>query len=498
MKKIRLIFICLFIVISFAGFGQNNIGLSSGNYAGIYGVYNNPAYIQNNFTYQDATLLGLGAYINNNYITLKKEDHSIFKFMSLDFSFPTFIDELGRRKEIDEIYNTSLKQAYQQVFINGLSYMQSYGRFGFSISTRGREFLNVKNLSYDLAKFLYEDLDFEPLHNVVFDNRIDQSFDHFSVTEIAAGFAYNVYSRYYTKVDVGVSAKYLMPISGVKLYIDDVNYYLVDDNTLVINEMNGTFDASVPYDFATREIPGQGGWIKGNGFGLDVGVFVTKTKRLVSRRQRVKRAREIKKTKYEYRFGVSLNDIGFVNFNHNVTSHKYVNASTYWPNIHDVNYENVYGIMETISERLMGNPQASNTGKTSFRKILPTYLNVQFDYSFSEHLYINSLFAFNMKAKHNSFEKPDYMAVMPRFEKAAWSFGIPLSLHDYRVPQVGFHARIYFLSFGVENIIPYLGLDDLNAGDFYISLSFFLEKGHKGRKSHGCTGYEYKKYNRWK
>ncbi len=498
MKKLIIILTFFLTLISHKGIGQNNIiGLSSGNYAGIYGVYNNPAYIQNNFSYNNISILGIGMYINNNYLVLRKEDHSLLKFMSLDFSFPTFVDENGKDKEMDDIYNKSLKQAYQKAFVNGISYMQSYNNFGFSISTRGRMFSRVKNLSYNLAKLIYEDLNFEPLHNIIFDNQISQSIEQLSVTEIAAGLAYNIKSKNYTKIDIGFSAKYLMPISGVKLYIDNVNYYLIDRNTLTINELNGTFDASFPYDFNTKKVPGTGGWIKGSGFGFDFGIFITKTKK-IGRKKYMKRAENVKKVYYKYRIGLSINDIGLVYFNNNALSHKYKNASTFWPNIRDIEYENIYGLMETISQKLTGDPQETNTGKTSFKKRLPTYFNLQFDYSFSNNLFLNSMFTYNLNAKHNGFEKPDYMAIMPRFEKASWSFGIPISLHDYRVPQIGFHARFYFLSFGVENIIPYLGFDDINAGDFYISINYFLEKGFKHKNKKGCIGYEYRKFTKHK
>ncbi|MFM2362562.1 MAG: hypothetical protein RLZZ316_1464, partial [Bacteroidota bacterium] len=70
-KKYLYVFVLQFLITSFIStsvYAQENIGMASGNYAGITGVWFNPASIADSRYKFDVNIIGVNSYFNNNYL----------------------------------------------------------------------------------------------------------------------------------------------------------------------------------------------------------------------------------------------------------------------------------------------------------------------------------------------------------------------------------------------------------------------------------------------
>ena len=489
----KIFFIILFIAFSISkGHSQVRLGMTSGEYAGVNSIHLNPANIINSNYYLDIQLAGAGTFALNNYLYLRNEDYSVFGLINGNSDFPTFIDEYGNERYVDEWDSQKLKNGYFNTQAFGPSAMLAYGRHGFALSTGARSLVRVKDFSYDLAKYIYEELDYPDFYNVNYINNIDMHLESVQFAEVAASYNYNLFSRNFDKLDVGATVKYLMPYSASKFYIDNADYLMPNSDTLIIFDMNGSLRSAVPVNFDNNNFPDGSGTFKGSGLGLDLGVVYTKTKSIQRPYNRFTRLCRQKKYDYKYRVGLSILDIGYIALNKNVQVHEYVNANTFWPELNEFEFENVNQTLQEISQRLLGSPGASLSDEQRFSMRLPTAVSLQADYHYLRNWYFHSTIIYGFPAKENGFSRPHFASFMPRYEGKYFGAGMPLSVHDFRQPQLGLNFRLLYLTVGTSNLAHYMGFSELNGVDFYFTLKFSLRKGDCGKgRTESCGGFEY-------
>ncbi|MCF8232212.1 MAG: DUF5723 family protein [Bacteroidales bacterium] len=490
MKKGNILFIIL--VIPFLLQAQDRLGLKLGDYAGINGVHLNPASISNSRYYLDVNIAGSGIFVNNNYVYLPKENYSPTTFLKENPTFPTFNDEHGNKRYLDEWYNKDLKDGYINLRALGPSAMVAYGRHAFGFYSSARSMIRSKGVPYEVAKLGYEDFDYDPLFNVNFINEVDMHLEVLNMAEVGVTYSNIIFARNFDKLDVGMTFKYLKPHSGMKFYTDNVDYLLPNNETLRVFDMNGQVRMALPVNYDNNNFPDNEGLFKGHGLGFDLGLVYTKTKSIQRRYDRFNRLCRQRVYDYDYRIGVSLLDVGYVNFNRNVQVHRYENASVLWENLQDFNFENTNQVMEEVSKQFFDDPQASNTGEEEFTLALPSALSAQFDYHFRDNWYVNSSLIYGLNSGANGYNRPHNFAVTPRYQTDYFGVNLPVSLYNFRQPRVGLSARVYFLTVGTSNIGHYLGATEMNGMDFYVSVKFNFLKGKCGRgRTEGCRGQEY-------
>src|SRR5690606_19058776 len=67
-------------------------------------------------------------------------------------------------------------------------------------------------------------------------------------------------------------------------------------------------------------------------------------------------------------------------------------------------------------------------------------------------------------------ERANVLALTPRYEKRYLGIALPLSLINYRRPQIGAAIRVAGITLGTENILPFLVTSDIYGADFYLNL----------------------------
>ena len=477
--------------ISSVVYGQDRIGLISGNYSGINSALINPSNLSSSRYYLDINVAGGGLFLFNNAVFLRKEDYKVKSFLSRNIEFRTFINDRGDERYVDEYTNIEAKDVHLNTHIIGPSAMLVYGKHAFGIHTGVHSVLSGTRVPYEIVKFLYEGLDYEPLHNINFieDKPFDLSILNW--TEIAAVYSYNVFSRNYDKIDVGISLKYLLGHSSMYAHINNIDFEVPNDSTLDINNMNGEIGFSVPVNYSNNKYPDGSGFFKGRGVGFSIGASYIRTEKIQRRYNKFLRFCRQPSVRYKFKLGVSLLDIGYINFNKNIQEHSYDNVSTYWENIDDESFDNANDLMSTLSSRLYnGDENASNKQVSSYRAVLPSALSVHFDYHYFDAWYVNVLFLHGFATSYKGPRRSSVIAISPRYETPFVEVQLPVSLYQYKYPRIGLSGRIGIVTIGTDNIGYILGMKNFDGMDIYFALKFNISKGNCGRKGNGrCQNY---------
>ena len=491
-KKIREKILLGFLLISVASVAQERLGLKLGEFAGVNGVHLNPASMSGSRYYLDVNLAGGGLFINNNYLFLHQDDYSPLTFLTQSAPYPTFIDDKGRKVYLDEEYNRKLKNGYANARALGPSVMFTYGRHTFGFYTSARSLLRAKGVSYEIAKFAYEEFDYDSLFNINFINNVDMDLEMVNMAELGLSYSNIVFARNYNKVDIGVTLKYLRPHSGMKFYTENIDYIVPNRDTIIINNMNGKMKMSLPLDYDNNNYYDGGSLFKGQGLGFDVGLVYTKTREIQNRYDRFRRLCRQESVDYDYKIGVSLLDVGYVTYSQHVQTHDYDDVDAEWYGLRSFTFNNTNDFLREASYEFYGDSTISNTGKEEFTMRLPTALSASFDYHFRQSWFVNAMMVYGLPGGDEQYSRPHYAAVTPRYQSENFGLSVPVSLYDFRVPQVGFSARIYNITIGTSSLGHYLGLRQLRGSDFYFSIKFNLMKGKCGRKEvDDCRGQEY-------
>jgi hypothetical protein len=209
-------------------------------------------------------------------------------------------------------------------------------------------------------------------------------------------------------------------------------------------------------------------------------------------KKRVRRLCSQRYVDYNYKIGVSLLDVGFVNFKKNAQLQTFNDVSKYWVNIDTLNFHNMNTVRRTLSNVFYGDPEQSNVDN-KIRIFLPTAFSVQADYRFTKNWYAGAVWIQPVQLGKSYIRRPAQVALIPRYESSHMEFALPLSLYDYRYPRVGASFRYRFLTVGCDDILSLLGMTNFTGLDFYFSIKFNFRKGFCGRYRHDvpCENGEY-------
>ena len=103
-----------------------------------------------------------------------------------------------------------------------------------------------------------------------------------------------------------------------------------------------------------------------------------------------------------------------------------------------------------------------------------TALSVQFDYQVLPQFFVNASLMQRMPIfGQYKLGRINQFMVAPRFQTFWAEIGLPLSLLEYRYPQVGLAARIGPVSFGTDRLGELFGLKRVRGLDAYVSVDLF-------------------------
>lgn len=488
-RSILLIIPVVAVLLSFRAAAQEMLGIMNSNSLGISSSMINPANTVTSKYYLDINILTFDAFLENNYIYLKDSEYKFKRFFQRNPEYP--VHGLNNKRTYD-YYNTKDKQGYGNFRVMGPSAMLVYDRHAFGITTGFRAVASASKVPYDVAKFLYDDFNYEPQQDINYIHPGFFSGAGLSWAEIGGNYSYIFSREGFNQWSAGVNLRYLAGYAGAFASVDYFDYIVLDYDTLQVNRVDGEAGVSAPIDYNTNDYTGSP-WFRGSGLGLDIGVvYERKTKGYQNWDHFALCSQPYEP--YLYRIGLSILDIGRIRFNRNAYYMTLTNASTFWPGLGEFGYSTMNGTLGEVSYHFLGDSAAMIKGN-SFSVGLPTAMSLQGDYNFYKNWYVSGTLILPVKLYRNSVTRESLLAITPRYENKNFGISIPISLFNFYDPRMGISLRYKGFYIGSENPAGFFNFSDFTGLDFYLGIRISLNKGDCGKSApNECTIEEYSKF----
>ena len=449
MKKVVLF--TFMLMASFAVKAQSYIGFLTDNYSGVNSVISNPANIADSRFKTDINLIGASGFLANDYVGVGYSD-----LVSSDFDYDT-----------DALLTLSDNNNFSgNVDVLGPSFMFNVGRkSSIAIFTRARSFVTGNEFNGESIDDLDDSID-ESQDFLV--NEGDFFAAGHGWAEVGITYAQELMNKEEHFLKGGLSFKYLKGfgnayVAGRNVTID----YDADGATLPDNSTIGTlastgdliYGRADQYDVEDYDYEGP----DANGFGFDLG-FVYEWRPdyedyVVTGADGEKTVMK-DKNKYKLKFGLSLTDIGAVNYKGSLVDTYNINNTITqddYDNIEDSDdLQNLYTFTQATEDLKAG---------------LPTALHFNADWNIKNHFYLNFNTDISMRsAGENNLRTANVLSLTPRFESKWFSFYLPVSSYQYSGLQVGAGLRAGPLYLGSGSLISTFTKNEIQGADVYAGL----------------------------
>ncbi len=475
----------LFIFIFHFVQAQQWLGISGSNYAGTNSVYNNPANIADSRYKIYLNLVANDVFIANNYVGYNAP-YSIFKLLTNSAG-----QEYRNSKNV-----TIFKNSYYDINTDGSPYhLNAINDFrgpsllytinskrSIGLLTRIRTVVNFTGAPLPLANLVRLGTDTLLLKNQDF-TISNSTLNVNSYAELGISYGQILKDEDEDFIKVGVTLKRVVGIYNAHINIKEANYDIVNDPSepkkqiLTINKLTAEYGYTTEDAFKNTKpsLP----WIfgnqsAGNGWGLDLGIVYEFRPeiRKYAYREKGKQKLDPSKNKYEFKVGVSILDLGGINY-----------SNPFYVRNWEVDIQNKAFKSEDVSQvegtddafkrinQVVGLSDDKSTN--SFTVGLPTVFQVNFDYHLRDKFYVNSLWVQGLRGSSSlSMKMPSSLSVTPRWEGKWIEVGIPFALLDnYNSFTFGLGARLGPLFFGSDNLGSFFNINRPRGTDLYVGLS---------------------------
>lgn len=455
---------------------QDFTGFNQSNYAGITGVYQQPASIVDSRMKFDMNLIGfsIGAY--NNYVGLKRDALKKQGSWS-DPTFPAFEDNQFQEKYLIPKNNGKDKAFMVNNRIAMPSFMVSLNRKNaIALSWHIRNYVNIDGVSQDLATLAYNEFVYPSLWVTNLQNK-NLSVQEMSWAEYGLTYAhvFKDDNEHYFKG--GVTVKLLRGIQSAYMFVKDLDYNFQTDTTLSIFQSKVNYGHSNNFDFDNASLNGGASAYSFDysqsypGFSFDVGVVYEWRPHYNSYEYGKEKERQAwledrSKNKYKLKIGLSATDIGSIKFKKGSVSNDFNANVGYW-NLKPIDPKTVGELDDTLNSRF-GSISSSRTYKMN----LPTAFSAQIDYNIWKDFYVNLTPYIAMQFKKNDTKVHDWSSVTltPRWDHKWFGAFIPVQYSFLSGPRVGLGVRLGPLVVGTTNLTPLVSKKNIYGGDVYVLL----------------------------
>lgn len=422
--------------------------ISQNNLSGIYATLTNPANAVGGIDRVSFNLIGVSVGINNN--TLRSDiDYDLLRIKSKQ----PFMIELGSLDRMS--FGAPRKWVRKPVIYAEVDALQLAAQFAISKKVsiygfaRERAVANFDKGDYFSLKFLVDEgyNHTEQIIQLGFDAR------SMSYQELGIGAAVQLYEKRQHYIKAGFTYKRINARGVYAVNIPRFESRLVDSTIQINGELSilkTALDVAVqnPLDFILNPA-------MGSGHAMDIGFVYehrprslksTYRKNNMKKRNKTFNGRNL--TKYDYRIGVSLNDLGRVNFNRDavLTSTNIVSAVFSPRDLATMNSED-------YSKQLLDSSELVTSSESiSFK--LPTTLILSYDQRLLNNWFASITYHQNMVSKGlTSFYQPTQVQAQIRKETEKCAFGFPVNIiPSTRTFTVGAYAQMGPFFIGTANL----------------------------------------------
>lgn len=488
----RLVWIGLMVCFSGGISAQFSLGLVNSNYSGVSASLLNPSAMANSKLSADINLFSARTFVENNYLYFPSRSASLIKLVNGAYDYELFPKPYGTGNRVVYSYFTdkSLKNAFVNTRVIGPSFMLTLQDHVIAFRTGARLMSSTCRLPYDMANFSYYTMDFRPQHNTYF---VRDNYDMRTMAwyEMMASYV-KVFNRGQNNLwSAGISAGPLFGYGGAYVSGGDTRYIVYDEDIINVEHLDAEFGMALPVDYYSNEVDYFHPAVRGFGWGMDLGI-TWQYRDKPYQRSLPRSCYKQKFEEYQFKLGISIIDIGWVNFNRNAERHEFNNVSNNWIDVTKFSYTNIHEGLNYASDLFYGDSSASLKGK-SMRIYLPTTLSIQLDYHIISNWFVNGTAVLPVKYASPMIEVPFVLAVTPRYESRFLEVQLPLILYDFNNPRIGLSLRFDGLTIGTDNLMCFSSSKDFTGADVYISYRIMLRNdGKNPYTSRGAC------YNNWR
>lgn len=499
-KSTKSILAILFLMLFNGIYAQQWLGRTTSNYAGTYGVYNNASSISDSKYKYYFNFWGRGLNFYNNYLDYNapiKLNH--WANDNYDNNYKRIDDKADYQKNwLLENLNGKDKYFSFQQDIWGPAMMFPVGKsLNMSINTRQRSAINVFGIAEPFARMAFNGIDSSGgIYNGSNGLQRNKTYSNGkfganaqTYQELSFTFAGTMAKSDKHQLDGGLSVKFIRGLGAAYVKGNGFDAAITGNNSATIQnadiEYAYTDDKNLiepfnrPYGLFSLQS-------KGAGAGLDLGLTYT------FRQERGKYAPKNKcflndrKTDYDFKLSMALNDLGAVKYGRNST--KYAISSN---NINTINAPssvlNGFNIGNQNALDTIGNRVFAGLGgvkSSDFTMALPAAFNLQADIRWTKHFYTALFWNQSLKGINSTGMKATSMvSLVPRIESRGFEFSMPLTLSEnYKNFYVGAYTRIGPVFFGSDNLGGLLGVagnSNFRGADIYGGVSFGIGHCHQ-------------------
>ncbi|MBC7381393.1 MAG: hypothetical protein H7296_00170 [Bacteroidia bacterium] len=484
MKKKILFLIAVFEFIATSiVYAQFQTGISGSNNSGVLGVTINPANTNKLSNGTDIMpLFFSSSVLNNDFYLPAKPITSVIK--PEIFSAFTQNEKLGGEtinQKFERLFNLKrdLKTngyIFADLSIYGPSFLTNIGPHSFGIITAFKGSLGTVGLPPDMATFLQKGLTSTDLIGKTFQlNKVKAGA--IAYTDIAFNYSYKIKETFKTHQRLGVTFHYLTGINSIIFEDYGTTWTVFADTSLYFS------NSSFQYNYSANKAKTIGDVLtsKGNGFSFDIGYSYAKKSKIRATRTtycpNIKgggRVREFQT--FKWKFGISVMDIGFINFNKQTVSNSYVQSFGVAKHLDADFYRGVFALNRAFIYGLEGSSGIEGSNHIfvdNYTHFMPTRVNVQYDYHYKENWYFS--FYASQRTPLSSkipMRSPNILSLSARYETLKYEVGLPISLIEYQYPVLGLNFRIGPFMIGTNQLLEMVGLRQIKGLDFYFGFKF--------------------------
>lgn len=440
------------------------------NYAGVSVITLNPAELADNRMKININLGSVYVDYQNNF-SRWVAPHSFAKAAINPTKYPGDYKILEQKTN----KNTSLNA---QVLGPSVMFTIPSLNLGFAAGVKQSIFTDLQDATNVTGTFLYKGLYYRPLHSTIHQDEAFK-FNLGTYNEFFFSAAYVLKEETNSAIKVGATLKKLSSNLTFNITADNLDYR-VEQTTAVVNPIKSdVFFTQSQGSFinASNDFNVSAGWFLqqftavngiGNGYGADIGFTYEYRPDGHKFRKKYKRRMisDPKVNKYQWKFGVGLQDLGFLRYNDPRIQIANVDEGTNQFIFGDFTGINTTDEFVSVLEAEYGLNTANYTN--SFNVLMPAAIVTHADFSLGNDFYVaavwrQSLLSRNRIGPHRS----SYILVAPRFERKWFEVIIPIAISNY----------YNNVNFGITGRVGplFLGLTDLT-----LNSSVFNSRGIAG------------------
>jgi hypothetical protein len=447
---------------------QQWMGYHTSNYAGIHGVHFNPASLAGSNYKLDVNLVAANVHVANNFLGVSVET----LFDQEAWSDPNFTRNYLRPDFTRDFYDAIAHVNVQlPAFMVALSPRDAIG-----FSPRVRTFLNVDHLDRQMVRFIWEEFDYPPQFN----RRVDNPYFGAHVNlwaEYGLTYARTLIATKKYVFSGGLTVKLLQGLGGAYATARNYGYTVHNTDTMSFHQV----DLRMGYSnsFANNRFGFQ--FEADPAVGFDVGFVFEYTPGKYDKWGMVQKSKYLRRTGiwaddesvYRAKIGVSLNDIGSMNYTRAPGSNHYIlNQDSL-----DLSAFNGINGVQGFNDRLNAIFTPNGPNSNTFRMELPMHLQAYADFRFKNNFGFHMGTTISLQSGQGDDHRnhfPFQVNFVGRWEKKWFGVYVPAYFDSYGLIHMGLSLRAGPLVIGSGDILSSLIQTKYPSANVHVALRWIF------------------------